>query len=325
MSIVRELGARLVAADRRLRAVRGRRRQLHQPRARDVGRVLEDVAHVVALGALQDDRAHPRCRAAPCCRRCRSPTPLPGSDNAAPIAMLLRCSSWRALEYKPPGQSQPRDNRLRLRSRPHRGAAPYSDALGVGTAQSRCRQVCRELSGFLSSASSLQRLERRHAIDVERARCVASDRRWRRGAASSDSCARRARACRSALELRHDLARTRDHLLRQAGEPRDVDAVALVRAAGDDAAEEHDLVLVLAHRDRDVAHARARVGERDELVIVRREQRARADRVVQVLGDRPRDRDAVERRRAAADLVEDDERAARGLARGCSRSRASRP
>ena len=51
--------------------------------------------------------------------------------------------------------------------------------------------------------------------------------------------------------------------------------------------------------------------ELGELVVVRREERAAADDVVEVLGDGPRDREAVVRARAAADLVEDDERAAR--------------
>src|SRR3712207_7939011 len=42
-----------------------------------------------------------------------------------------------------------------------------------------------------------------------------------------------------------------------------------------------------------------------QLVVVRREQRAAADDVVQVLGDGPRERHAVVGARAAADLVQD--------------------
>ena len=60
-----------------------------------------------------------------------------------------------------------------------------------------------------------------------------------------------------------------------------------------------------------------------QLVVVRREERARADHVVQVLGDRPRDRQAVEGRRAATDLVEDDERAPRRVAQDGGVSRIS--
>ena len=61
----------------------------------------------------------------------------------------------------------------------------------------------------------------------------------------------------------------------------------------------------LAHRDRAVLRPRLLAAEIGELVVVRREQRARADAIVEVLGDRPGDRQAVEGRRAAADLVED--------------------
>ncbi len=49
-------------------------------------------------------------------------------------------------------------------------------------------------------------------------------------------------------------------------------------------------------------------GERGQLVIVRREQGTAAVCVVQVLDRRPGDGQAVERRGAAADLVEDDNR-----------------
>ena len=44
-----------------------------------------------------------------------------------------------------------------------------------------------------------------------------------------------------------------------------------------------------------------------QLVVVRREENAPRAGVVQVLGDRPRERESVERRRAAPDLVQDDE------------------
>ena len=56
-----------------------------------------------------------------------------------------------------------------------------------------------------------------------------------------------------------------------------------------------------------------RVGEIGELVIVRREDRLRPGARVrrQVLGDRPREAQPVERRRAAADFVEDDQAARR--------------
>ena len=75
--------------------------------------------------------------------------------------------------------------------------------------------------------------------------------------------------------------------------------------------------------DRVVGDAGAVLRELGELVVVRREQRAAADRVVEVLGDGPRDREAVVGARAAADLVEDHERAPRGVAQDVAVSRIS--
>ena len=75
----------------------------------------------------------------------------------------------------------------------------------------------------------------------------------------------------------------------------------------------------------DVAHPRVLRGQRAELVVVRREQRLRADPIVEVLGDRPGDRHAVVGRRAAPDLVERRSGCARSRSGGCARSRASRP
>ena len=98
---------------------------------------------------------------------------------------------------------------------------------------------------------------------------------------------------------------------RDAGQPGDVDAVALVGAAGDDPVEEDDLAVPLADRDVGVAQPGPGLLQVDQLVIVGGEQRPAADDVMQVLGDRPGERDAVEGARAAADLVEDDKGAAR--------------
>ena len=52
----RELGSRFIAADRGQRAVGGWWRQLYKPRTWDVRGVLEDVAAIVALHALQDEQ-----------------------------------------------------------------------------------------------------------------------------------------------------------------------------------------------------------------------------------------------------------------------------
>ena len=64
-----------------------------------------------------------------------------------------------------------------------------------------------------------------------------------------------------------------------------MDAVALVGRAGDDLVQEHDLVLPLLHGDVEVPHAGELLGQVGQLVVVRGEQRAAADRVVQVLDD----------------------------------------
>src|SRR5205823_13794108 len=100
-----------------------------------------------------------------------------------------------------------------------------------------------------------QRVERRHPIDVDRGELFAErivvggggrlkqrqlPLRIRRRAAH-----RRPAAARElvALERAEDLARAIDHGLRQAREPRHLDPVAAIGAAGNDLAQEDDLVL----------------------------------------------------------------------------------
>src|SRR5262245_47026697 len=76
-------------------------------------------------------------------------------------------------------------------------------------------------------------------------------------------CARRERGPATAkelilLEAAENLPRARHDLGREAGEPRDLDAVAPIRAARDDLPQEHDVVLELARRDvrvDDAGHA----------------------------------------------------------------------
>ncbi len=74
------------------------------------------------------------------------------------------------------------------------------------------------------------------------------------------------------------LAGTFQHRLGHAREPRDVDAVAAVGAAFDDAVEEDDLVLPLAHGDVQVFHAGEAGREVGQLVVVRREERVALSR-----------------------------------------------
>ena len=106
------------------------------------------------------------------------------------------------------------------------------------------------------------------------------------------------------FELGQDLLGPLVHGPRHAGQPGDVNAVALVGRAGHDLVQEHDVVLPLLHGHVQVPHARQRLGQVGQLVVVRGKQRAAADLVVQVLDDRPGQRNAVVGARAAADLVE---------------------
>ena len=118
-------------------------------------------------------------------------------------------------------------------------------------------------------------------------------------------------SARGAFQLGQHFAGPLQHLAGHAGQPGDVDAVALVGAAGGDLVQEDDLVLPLADQHVVVAQAGQRLGELGQLVVVRGEQGPAADLVVQVLGDRPGQRDAVVGAGAAADLVEDDQAARR--------------
>ena len=160
----------------------------------------------------------------------------------------------------------------------------------------------------------------------------------RRGAWNSPSCCcgaggaplsagRPPRDSSSCSSERQDVARAGDHRRRQPGEPRHLDAVAAIGAAGQNLVQEDDLVLPLARRHVRVDDAGQRVGQIGQLVIVRGKERLRPRARVlrEVLGDRPGDAQAVEGRRAAADLVEHDEAARGGAVAGCARSPASRP
>ena len=104
------------------------------------------------------------------------------------------------------------------------------------------------------------------------------------------------------LEELEDLAGAIENRRRDAGQPGDVDAVALVGAAGHDPVEEDDLAGTFADGDVGVFEPRLGLLQLDQLMVVGREERPAADRIVNVLGDRPGQRDAVERAGAAADL-----------------------
>ena len=88
--------------------------------------------------------------------------------------------------------------------------------------------------------------------------------------------------------------------------------VGAVGASGLEPVEEDDLVTHFAHRDIEVARVLQLFRELGELVVVGRENRLAADRVVQAFRDGPGDRDAVVGRGAAADFVEQHETPPRG-------------
>ena len=113
------------------------------------------------------------------------------------------------------------------------------------------------------------------------------------------------------FQEREDLAGALQHRGRHARQAGDMDTIALVGATGHDLVEEDDLALALAHRDVGVAKSRFGLLQLHQLVVVGGEQGPAADRVVDVLGDRPGQRDPVEGAGPSADLVEDHQ-AARG-------------
>ena len=128
------------------------------------------------------------------------------------------------------------------------------------------------------------------------------------------SIKRRAGDTRSSdFELRqHDLGAL-DHGAWQSGELCHLDAVGAVGGARRDLVQEDDVALPFLHPHGGIEQARQLAGERGQLVVMRREQRAATVHLVQVLDRRPGDREPVEGRGAAPDLVEDDERARAGL------------
>ena len=72
--------------------------------------------------------------------------------------------------------------------------------------------------------------------------------------------------------MRKNFFRAVEDFFWQAGEPRDLDAVTFVRAAGDDFAQENDLLVPFAHGDIEIADAFAVLGEFGQLMIMRGKQ-----------------------------------------------------
>src|SRR5690606_8946510 len=100
---------------------------------------------------------------------------------------------------------------------------------------------------------------------------------------------------------------TLDNGFWQTRQPGDLNAVALVRSAGEDLVKEDDFLIPFPNSDVVVGDGCLGVGEIGELVIVRGKKGAAADAIVQMLGDGPGDGQSVEGGGAAADFIEDDE------------------
>ncbi len=92
-----------------------------------------------------------------------------------------------------------------------------------------------------------------------------------------------------------------------------MDAIGTIGGARRHFVQEHDLVLPLLHAHRVGRQRGQPLLERTQLVIVGGEQGAAPVDVVQMFERRPGDRQAIEGRRAATDLVEDDEAPRRRL------------
>jgi hypothetical protein len=202
-----------------------------------------------------------------------------------------------------------------------------------GSVASRHERAC-----FRELREEHQRLQRRQLIDVHRCKLLTNWIGLRAGLKQAELLRRsrrwRARQRRPAaarqlvmLEAGKDVPRAIDHLTGKAREPRDLNAVAAIRAARHDLPQEDDVVLPLARRDMSVDDAGERIGEVGELVIVRGEERLRPRLRVARQDTRPRpgDAQAVEGGGAAADFIEHDEAARRRRCAGCSASPASRP
>ena len=111
------------------------------------------------------------------------------------------------------------------------------------------------------------------------------------------------------FEVGQDFPCSLEDGLGETGQPRNLDAVALVGGAGDDFAEEDDVVVPFADCDVAISHTGAGAGEVGQFVVVGGEEGAAGGDVMKMLGHAPSDGEAVEGRGAPADFVEDDEAA----------------
>jgi hypothetical protein len=115
------------------------------------------------------------------------------------------------------------------------------------------------------------------------------------------------------FEEGQDLLGARRDTLRQPGEPCHMDAVGAIGGARTYLVQKDDIPLPFLDPHRVAGERRQLDGKRRQFVVMRREQGAAAIDLVQMFETGPGDRQPVEGRRAAADLVEDDEGIGAGL------------
>jgi len=115
------------------------------------------------------------------------------------------------------------------------------------------------------------------------------------------------------FQIAENFLGTFEHSFRDAGQTRDLDAVAFVGAAFDDFAQKNDLIVPFANGGVEVFEARQAAGEFGEFVVMRCEQGFCADLVMQVFDDAPGQAEAVEGAGATSDFIEDDETARGGV------------
>ena len=117
-----------------------------------------------------------------------------------------------------------------------------------------------------------------------------------------------------ALQLPQYLPRPLEHRVRQTRQLRHLDAVAPVRAAGDDLPQEHDVLAPGVDSHVIVPDVGQLLLQRRQLVVVGGEQRLGLQLSGAVLQHRPGDGHAVEGGGAPADLVQDQQAVLRGAA-----------
>ncbi len=97
----------------------------------------------------------------------------------------------------------------------------------------------------------------------------------------------------------------------QSRQPRDLNAIAAVGTSGFDAPKEYHIVAGFLHRNVKINDAIELSGQFGQFMIVSREERLRADALVDVLDHRPGQRKTVVGGSAAADFIQNDEAARR--------------